>query len=176
MDLKRLVMFALWGILVLGGIFVVVRFTGLIDHILSAGEPPDFTFAPETSVPKARNYFIACPANLSPKTDRSMQSPVFNTAASTLADVMIETAPAHGMTLVSNPTGGEPGRLYFLARTPVFHFPDWVQVELILPEQGEDITFCLFAQSVYGLDDIQQNEKRTRAWIADIVARMGQSG
>ena len=69
---------------------------------------------------------------------------------------------------MSGVPGGKPGRLYFLARTPVFHFPDWVEVEFILPEQGGDITFCLFAQSVYGLDDIQQNEKRTRAWLADL--------
>lgn len=176
MDLKRLLMFGLWGLLVLAGIFVVIRFTGLIDHILSPGAPPNFTFAPEISAPKSRNFFVACPANLFPETDRAMESPYFDTTAATLADVMIETAPAQGMTFMSNPTGAEPGRLYFLARSPVFHFPDWVQVELILPEQGENITFCLFAQSVYGLDDLRQNEKRTRAWIADIKLRMGMTG
>jgi len=169
-------MFAIWGLVVLTGIFVVVRFTGLIDHMLPAGEPPKFTFAPDTPVPQTRNFFVACPDDLLPKTDRSMQSPHFNAAASTLADVMIETAPAHGMTAKTGVSGAEPGRLYFLARSPIFHFPDWVEVELVLPEKGGDISFCLFAQSVYGLDDIQQNEKRTRAWIADIVTRMGPAG
>ncbi|WP_288351161.1 DUF1499 domain-containing protein [uncultured Thalassospira sp.] len=169
-------MFAVWGLIVLAGIFVVIRFTGLIDHMLPAGDPPNFTFAPETPVPQARNFFIVCPPGRSPRTDRAMPSPSFDATAATLADVMIETAPAHGMQLMSGVPGGKPGRLYFLARTPVFHFPDWVEVEFILPEQGGDITFCLFAQSVYGLDDIQQNEKRTRAWLADIVGRMGPSG
>lgn len=169
-------MFAIWGLVVLAGIFVVIRFTGLIDHMLPAGDPPNFTFAPDASVPQSRNYFIVCPADRSPKTDRRMESPKFESAVSTLTDLLVETAPAHGMTLMSGIAGSEPGRLYFLARSPVFHFPDWVEVELILPETGNEITFCLFAQSVYGLDDIQQNEKRTRAWISDVIARMGQAG
>jgi hypothetical protein len=70
--------------------------------------------------------------------------------------------------------GGEAGRLYFLARTPVLRFPDWVEIALILPETGDDVTFCLFARSVYGLDDLGQNEKRTRAWLSDVMTRMGQ--
>lgn len=169
-------MFAIWGLVVLAGIFVVIRFTGLIDHMLPAGDPPNFTFSLDASVPQSRNYFIVCPAERSPKTDRRMESPKFETAVSTLTDLLVETAPAHGMTLMSGIAGSEPGRLYFLARSPVFHFPDWVEVELILPETGNEVTFCLFAQSVYGLDDIQQNEKRTRAWISDVIARMGQAG
>ena len=169
-------MFAIWGLVVLAGIFVVIRFTGLIDHMLPAGDPPNFTFAPDASVPQSRNYFIVCPADRSPKTDRRMESPKFEAAVSTLTELLIETAPAHGMTLMSGIAGSEPGRLYFLARSPVFHFPDWVEVELILPETGNEVTFCLFAQSDYGSDDIQQNEKRTRAWISDVIARMGQAG
>lgn len=167
-------MVAIWGLLVLVGIFVVVRFTGLIDHMLPAGDPPNHTFAPDADVPKSSNFFIVCPDRLTPKTHRRMKSPVFETAASTLADLLIETAPAHGMTLIRGANGAKSGRLYFLARSPIFHFPDWVEVELILPETGNKVTFCLFAQSVYGRDDLKQNEKRTRSWIADVVTRMGQ--
>ncbi len=167
-------MVAIWGLLVLVGIFVVVRFTGLIDHMLPAGDPPNYTFAPDADVPKSSNFFIACPDRLAPKTHRHMKSPVFEAAASTLADLLIETAPAHGMTLMRGASGAKSGRLYFLARSPIFHFPDWVEVELILPKTGNEVTFCLFAQSVYGRDDLKQNEKRTRSWIADVVSRMGQ--
>lgn len=176
MQLKRFAMVAIWGLLVLAGLFVVVRFSGLIDHMLPAGDPPNSTFDPGADVPQSNNFFIACPDRLVPKTDRKMQSPVFDAAASTLADLLIETAPAHGMTLMRGANGAKPGKLYFLARSPVFHFPDWVEVELVLPETGNEVTFCMFAQSVYGSEDLGQNEKRTRAWIADVTVRMGQAG
>lgn len=179
-SLKRLAMFAIWGLLVLAGIFVTVRFTGLIDHMLPAGDPPNVTFGRDADLPKARNFFLACPADRLPQTDRAMQSPSFNASVAALTEVLIETAPDHGMELMSDVAGGEAGRLYFLARTLVFRFPDWVEIELILPETGtgadagNNVSFCLFAKSVYGVDDVGQNEKRTRAWLADVVSRMGQ--
>jgi hypothetical protein len=169
-------MFAIWGLLVLAGIFVAVRFTGLIDQLLPAGDPPNVTFAPEAALPQTRNYFVACPAGRLPETPRSMQSPQFDVSVATLTDLMVETAPDHGMRMVLNPAGGKPGRLYFLARSTVFRFPDWVEIELVLSDDDDSVTFCLFAQSVYGLDDVGQNEKRTRAWLDDVVARMGQDG
>lgn len=167
-------MFAIWGLLVLAGIFVTVRFTGLIDHMLPAGDPPNIAFAQDMDLPDAGNFFITCPADRLPTTDRAMQSPTFKASVASLTEVLIETAPDHGMKLMTDVEGGEAGRLYFLARTPVFRFPDWVEIELILPETGNDVSFCLFAQSVYGVEDMGQNEKRTRAWLADVETRMGQ--
>ena len=166
-------MFAIWGLLVLAGIFVTVRFTGLMDHILSAGDPPNMIFGPDADLPDANNFFLACPADQLPETDRAMQSPTFNTSVSALTEVLIDTAPDYGMKLMTDVSGGKAGRLYFQARTPVFRFPDWVEIELILPDTGNEVSFCLFAQSVYGLDDFGQNEKRTRAWLKDVQTRMG---
>lgn len=171
-------MVAIWGVVVLVGIFVTVRFTGLINHMLPAGDPPDFTFGQNADLPQNPNFFVACPGDLLPDTLRSMQSPTFAASVASVTEVLVETAPDHGMTLMTDVPAGEAGRLYFLARSPVFHFPDWVEIELILPEgegnSDDDVTFCLFAQSVYGLDDMGQNEKRTRAWLGDVQARMGQ--
>ena len=174
-SLKRLMMFVIWGLLVLAGIFVTVRFTGLMDHILSAGDPPNMTFGRDADLPETHNFFLACPADQMPDTDRAMQSPTFKTSVAALTDVLIETAPDHGMKLMTDVSGGKAGRLYFQARTPVFRFPDWIEIELILPESGNDVSFCLFSQSVYGLDDFGQNEKRTRAWLADVKTLMGQN-
>jgi hypothetical protein len=167
-------MFAIWGLLLLAGIFVTVRMTGLIDYMLPAGAPPNITFGPNVDLPKTRNFFIACPPGQVPQTDRAMESPTLKASVAALTDVLIETAPDHGMELMTDIPGGEAGRLYFLARTPVLRFPDWVEIALILPETGDDVTFCLFARSVYGLDDLGQNEKRTRAWLSDVMTRMGQ--
>jgi hypothetical protein len=164
-------MFAIWGLLVLAGIFVTVRFTGLIDHMLPAGDPPNITFGRDANLPEAGNFFLTCPADQLPDTDRAMQSPTFNASVAALTEVLIETAPEHGMTLMTDVSGGKAGRIYFLARTPVFRFPDWIEIELILPDTGNDVSFCLFAQSVYGLDDIGQNEKRTRAWLDSVSLR-----
>ncbi|OAZ10101.1 hypothetical protein TH4_07525 [Thalassospira tepidiphila MCCC 1A03514] len=174
-SLKRLAMVAIWGLLVLAGIFVTVRFTGLMDHMLPAGDPPNMTFGRDADLPNVPNFFLACPVDRLPDSDRAMQSPSFAASVATLTEVLIETAPDHGMTLMTDVSGGKAGRLYFLARSAVFRFPDWVEIELILPETGNDVAFCLFAQSVYGRDDFGQNEKRTRAWLADVEARMGQN-
>lgn len=174
-SLKRLVMVAIWGVVVLAGIFVTVRFTGLIDHMLPPGDPPNFAFGRDADLPQDPNFFLACPDDLRPDTDRSMQSPSFNASVAALTEVLVDTAPDHGMRLMTDISVGEAGRLYFLARSPVLHFPDWVEIELILPETGNDVSFCLFARSVYGIDDMGQNEKRTRAWLADVNARMGQT-
>lgn len=168
-------MFAIWGLLLLAGIFITVRFTGLMDHMLPAGDPPNITFGRDADLPTTSNFFLTCPADRLPETNRAMQSPTFNTSVAALTEVLIKTAPDHGMTLMTNVSGGRAGRLYFLARTAVFRFPDWIEIELILPETGNDVSFCLFSQSVYGLDDFGQNEKRTRAWLADVVTEMGQN-
>ncbi|NIY76120.1 DUF1499 domain-containing protein [Thalassospira sp. HF15] len=168
-------MFAIWGLLLLAGIFITVRFTGLMDHMLPAGDPPNITFGRDADLPTTSNFFLTCPADRLPETDRAMQSPSFNTSVATLTEVLIDTARDHGMALKNDVPGGEAGRLYFLARTPVFRFPDWVEIELILPETGDNVTFCMLAKSVYGVEDLGQNEKRTRAWLADVVTRMGQN-
>ncbi|WP_417836141.1 DUF1499 domain-containing protein [Thalassospira tepidiphila] len=171
MSLKRLAMVAIWGLLVLAGIFVTVRFTGLMDHMLPAGDPPNMTFGRDANLPDVANFFLACPADRLPDSDRAMQSPSFAASVATLTEVLIETASDHGMTLMTDVSGGKAGRLYFLARSAVFRFPDWVEIELILPETGNDVAFCLFAQSVYGHDDFGQNEKRTRAWLDSVSLR-----
>lgn len=168
-------MFAIWGLLVLAGIFITVRFTGLIDHILPAGDPPNITFGRDADLPGVPNFFLACPVDRLPDTGRAMESPTFTASVAALTEVLIDTAPDYGMTLQTDVSGGEAGRLYFLARTPVFRFPDWIEIELILPETGDDVTFCLFSRSVYGTADFGQNEKRTRAWLKDVQTRMGQN-
>lgn len=173
-SLKLLGILTIWALLILAGILIVVRLTGLIDHLLPAGDPPNTRFGRDADLPQNPNFFLACPADQLPDTDRAMESPAFNASVATVTPVMIDAAADHGMQLKTDIAGGMDGRIYFLARTPVMRFPDWVEVEPILSETGEDVTFCLIARSVYGIDDLGQNEKRTRAWLQDVQTRMGQ--
>lgn len=169
--MRRLTMIVIWALLVLGGIFAIVRFSGLLDHMLAAGDPPDFIPTSESPLPATPNYFLACPADMMPPTTRKMESPVFATSRQELAAALVATAPDHGMTLMD---GNENTQiLRFLARSTIFRFPDWVEIRLQPGAAGDGVTFCMFAQSVFGHDDLGQNKKRTRAWIRDFRARLG---
>ena len=173
--MKRLTAILIWVLLVLAGIYAVLRFSGMLAMMLDAGQPPQFQFGADATLPEAPNYFISCPKQMLPGSDRQMESPQFNASIDDLSDALIETAPKHDMKLVSG--SAEAQHLRFLARSPVLQFPDWVEVKLMaVPTEtqqtssdGPETTFCLFAQSVYGMGDFNKNENRTRAWLADVT-------
>ncbi|WP_146030376.1 DUF1499 domain-containing protein [Thalassospira sp. GB04J01] len=164
--MRRLTAIMVWGLLVLAGIFAVVRFSGLLGMMLPAGEPPQFVFDPNSELPDTPNYFLSCPDGLAPRGGRQMTSPQFEASVEKLARAFIATAPDHGMKLTNGSVGAHS--LQFLARSKVFQFPDWVELKLMSVPDQAGATFCLFAKSVYGRDDFQQNEKRTRAWLRDV--------
>ncbi|MCC9625712.1 DUF1499 domain-containing protein [Thalassospira sp. MA62] len=166
---KRLMMIVIWGLLVVVLCFAVVRFSGLLDHMLPAGTPPEQVLSPDVTLPDNPNYFFVCDADQIAPTSRRMDSPTFDQPPEAVAKALIKTAPSHGISLRD---GSEYSRsLRFVARTPVFRFPDWIEIRLDAAKSGQGTTLCLFSQSVYGYADFEQNEKRARAWISSIRAQ-----
>lgn len=172
--MRRLTAIMIWVVLVLAGIFAVLRFSGLLAVMLDAGDPPQFIFDASSQRPETQNYFISCPDGLAPGGRRQMTSPQFDTSIAILSKAFVATAPDHAMKLVNGSAGAQ--NLQFLARSTVFQFPDWVALKLMPVPDGAGVTFCLFAQSVYGRDDLGKNEKRTRAWLADVGQALDPKG
>ncbi|KZB56078.1 DUF1499 domain-containing protein [Thalassospira xiamenensis] len=169
--MKRLAIVLAWLLFVGGLTFAVIRFSGLLDSMLVAGEPADISLGPDIELPKSPTYFLICPLEACPSTHRNAQSPAFDAAPDTVATALQATAGELGMKLVEG--DGLSLELRFLARTPIFRFPDWVDVKVIPSEQGGSRVFA-YSRSVYGNDDFGQNEKRLKSWMAATVALIGQ--
>ncbi|WP_404426069.1 DUF1499 domain-containing protein [Thalassospira australica] len=169
--MKRVGIVLAWLLFVGGLTFAVVRFSGLLDNMLWEGEPADVVFGPDMALPETPTYFLICPLEACPSTHRNAQSPAFDAAPDTVATALQATAGELDMKLVEG--DGLSLELRFLARTPVFRFPDWVDVKVIPNAQGGSRIFA-YSRSVYGNDDLGQNEKRLKSWMAATVALIGQ--
>ena len=168
--MKRVAIVLAWLLFVGGLTFAVIRFSGLLDSMLMADEPADISLGPDIDRPQSPTYFLVCPPDACPSTDRNVPSPVFDASPDTVATALQATAGAQGMKLVEG--NGLALELRFLARTPVFRFPDWVDVKVIPGENGGSRVFA-YSRSVYGSDDFGQNEKRLKSWMAATVALIG---
>ncbi len=158
--------------------FAVIRFSGLLDSMLLAGEPADIRFGPDMELPKSANYFVICPHDACPKTHRRAPSPDFKVAPDVLATALQGTANAFNMHLIEGDALSLEFR--FLTRTPIMRFPDWVDIKVVPNGQGGSRIFA-YSRSVYGNDDFGKNEKRLKSWMAAAIARMsgatsGQTG
>lgn len=168
--MKRLAIVLAWLLFVGGLTFVVIRFSGLLDSILAEGDPAEISLGPDMVLPQTPTYFLICPLDACPSTHRNAQSPAFDASPDAVATALQATAGAQGMKLVDN--DGRALELRFLARTPVFRFPDWVDVKVVPGEKGGSRVFA-YSRSVYGRDDFGQNEERLKSWMAATVARIG---
>jgi uncharacterized protein (DUF1499 family) len=123
----------------------------------------DFVDVATLERPASPNTYLVCPADrTAAAVDR--EPPVSELAPDELERVWLEAlAREPRLTRVAS----EPAkrRHLFVQRTPVFRFPDVIQLE-VLEVPPDRSTLCLYSRSVYGSRDLGTNRGRIEDWLA----------
>jgi uncharacterized protein (DUF1499 family) len=163
-------MFLGWLIAVAGLCFVLIRFSGLLDEILSPGEPAHVSVSPDMPLPDSPKFFVICLPKACPATSRHLESPLFPVGAGQLFARLEEVVADYGGKIKVR--DGSNFELSVVARTPVMHFPDWVYLKAV--PAGENHSYlAAYGVSVYGAGDFGTNRKRLEKWLAALQAMTG---
>ncbi|WP_168173656.1 DUF1499 domain-containing protein [Thalassospira sp. TSL5-1] len=165
--MSRCVMLIMWLIAVAGLTFAGVRFSGLLDSMLPAGEPEVTRFSPEMPLPAQPNFYLVCGGGHCPPAIRKIESPVFPVSASQLFSRIEELVPSmHGKVTYRN---GETLHIRFVVRSSIFRFPDWVDLQAS-PVEDNSSELLAYSRSVYGADDLGANQKRLEKLVSQLSA------
>jgi uncharacterized protein (DUF1499 family) len=163
---SRFVILMMWLVAVVGLTFAGVRFSGLLDSMLPAGEPEITRFSPEMVLPAQPNFYLVCGGNHCPPAIRKVESPVFPVSAAQLFSRIEEVvAPMGGKVTFRN---GETLHLRLVFRSPVFRFPDWVDLQAT-PVEDNTSQLLGYSRSVYGADDFGTNEARLKKLLGQLA-------
>ncbi|PKR51638.1 DUF1499 domain-containing protein [Thalassospira marina] len=165
--MSRFVMLIMWFIAVVGLTFAGVRFSGLLDSMLPPGEPEITRFSPEMTLPAQPNFYLVCGGGHCPPAIRKVESPVFPVSAAQLFSRIEELAAGMGGKVTFR--NGETLHIRFVVRSPIFRFPDWVDLQAS-PVEDNTSQLLAYSRSVYGADDFGANEKRLKKFIAQLSA------
>ncbi len=165
--MSRFVMLIMWLVAVAGLTFAGVRFSGLLDSMLPAGEPEITQFSPEMTLPSQPNFYLVCGGGHCPPAIRKIESPVFSVSASQLFSRIEELVPSMGGKVTYR--NGETLHIRFVVRSSVFRFPDWVDLQAS-PVEDNSSELLAYSRSVYGADDFGVNKKRLQKLIAQLSA------
>ena len=115
--------------------------------------------------PSSPNTYLVCPADrTTAEVDR--EPPVHALSTDELERVWLD-ALAGEPRLERRIAEAEARRYVFVQRTPVFRFPDVIQLEILeAPPDGS--TICLYSRSLYGYSDLGANRARVEDWLARI--------
>jgi uncharacterized protein (DUF1499 family) len=115
--------------------------------------------------PASPNTYLVCPADrTTAEVDR--EPTVHALSPDELERAWLE-ALAREPRLERRIAEAEARRHVFVQRTPVFRFPDVIQLEILeVPPDGS--TICLYSRSLYGYSDLGANRARVEDWLARI--------
>lgn len=116
---------------------------------------------------RARNHFIAAPADDDPATGDQL-SPRFGCSAAQLYDLMRKTALAQPRTKLLSESPDEH-HLAFVQRTKFWRFPDEIVADIRALEDG-GATLMLSSKARYGMEDFGVNRRRVKRWLAALEA------
>ncbi|MCP8937055.1 DUF1499 domain-containing protein [Alsobacter sp. SYSU M60028] len=124
--------------------------------------PVDFTRLMRRADP---NDALACPRELCPDARADIVSPVWDVPYHDLRERLRAVILADpGARQVAEATPGRGDR--FVVRTPVWRFPDTVDV-MVLPVAGGGATVAIYSRSLLGRSDFGANLARIRGYLAD---------
>ena len=156
--MKRMGVFGL----ILVGLVLVIRFSGLWDSLLPAGPVSEVDFA-TVRPPGSPNTYLVCPEGVCAATPDAV-SPQTQLRPSQLIDVIIAIAEADGAAQVER-FGTDAVEM--VVRTPVMRWPDRVSVRAYPGPDGGS-TFALYSRSIYGESDMGANQKRVERWLSQL--------
>lgn len=131
----------------------------------SAGRP-EFVALSTLERPTSPNTYLVCPAEHTTATvDR--EPPAYNVSRDQLETAWLQ-ALADEPRLTRRASDASAHRHLFVQRTPVFRFPDVIQIAFIEVGSG-GATLCIYSRSVYGYSDLGKNRERVEDWLARIA-------
>jgi len=145
----------------------VVGALSLVGLLAACGAAePGFVDLATLERPSSPNTYLVCPADrTAAEVDR--EPPVY--------DVTVDTLETRWLAFLADEprltrrATDEPARRYlFVQRTPVFRFPDVIQVEFVEVPPAQS-TLCVYSRSVYGYSDMGKNRDRVEGWFARVT-------
>jgi uncharacterized protein (DUF1499 family) len=118
---------------------------------------------------RSPNDALIAPPDACPMATPDRVPPVFALPAERLREIVASVARDEPNTTVLEQTTGPQDR--YLVRSPLFRFPDTVNVEAIA--RGENLsTVALYSRSLIGRKDFGANRRRLERWLERIEARV----
>ncbi|MCP5366595.1 MAG: DUF1499 domain-containing protein [Hyphomicrobiales bacterium] len=150
-------------VLALAAVAGVLRLTSLWDRLLAPGELRKVDFANLELGPRP-NQFLMCPPGLCRGATPHAESPVFARPAADLRrDLEAAALATPGVEKVAE----EGDTLYFVARTPVMRWPDWITLRVLDLGDGRS-TLAAYGRAVFGRRDFGANRARIEGWLANL--------
>jgi uncharacterized protein (DUF1499 family) len=162
---SRFIILMMWLVAVVGLTFAGVRFSGLLDSMLPAGEPEITRFSSEMVLPTQPNFYLVCGSGHCPPAIRKVESPVYPVSAAQLFSRIEDVVAKMGGKMTWR--NGETLHLRIVLRSPVFRFPDWVDLQAT-PVEDNTSQLLGYSRSVYGADDFGANEKRLKKLVSQL--------
>jgi uncharacterized protein (DUF1499 family) len=130
-----------------------------------AGDP-GFVDLATLERPASPNTYLVCPADrTTAAVDR--EPPVYDVAVDALEARWLDVL-ADEPRLTRRAADEAARRHLFVQRTPVFRFPDVIQLDFVeVPPDGA--TLCVYSRSVYGYGDMGKNRARVEGWFARVT-------
>lgn len=147
------------GLLVAAGVVAMVLLRRL-DHEAGVWHVDPLT-APKPTTP---NSFRIAPAGAS--VDADDVAPTFSMSVAQLASAFDRVARDSGNVDVIGGSA-ESGSVTFVETSTLFAFPDYISVSF-LEVDDQRSTLAVFSRSRLGHSDLGVNEKRVRAWLAQL--------
>lgn len=118
--------------------------------------------------PSTPNTALAAPAGFKPAPD--IVTPAYNIAADKLLALIQDVAASQPRVY---PAANYTNQLqvHYVARSPVFNFPDLVMVQVVRTGSGSS-NLVIYSRSVYGQSDLGVNRKRLDTWLAALNTKL----
>jgi len=118
------------------------------------------------------NEALACPPGHCPNYKDAMPAPVFNIEAPRIARVLADDlAMLERTTRVDDES--DPLRFRYVTRTPLMHYPDTVNIEIIplASVDGEPrSSIAIHSRAKLGYSDLGMNRARIEKWLSRLEA------
>lgn len=157
--MRRMGLFALLMV----GLALVIRFSGLWDSLLPAGPVLEQNFTTLTP-PGSPNSYLICPEGVCAAATPDAASPEIQLAPAQLIDRIETIAQADGATLMDRI---DANAVEMVVRTPLMRWPDRISVRAYPGPDGGS-TFALYSRSIYGESDLGANQKRVERWLSQL--------
>lgn len=155
--MRRMGLFALLMV----GLALVIRFSGLWDSLLPAGPVSEVNFATLTP-PGSPNSYLICPQGVCAAATPDAISPEIQLAPAQLIERILAIAEADGATLIDR---RDPNAVEMVVRTPLMRWPDRISARAY-PGPGGGSTVALYSRSIYGESDLGANKTRVERWLS----------
>lgn len=118
--------------------------------------------------PSTPNTALAAPAGFKPAPD--IVTPAYNIAADKLL-ALIQDVAASQLRVYPAANYTNQLQVHYVARSPVFNFPDLVMVQVVRTGSGSS-SLVIYSRSVYGQSDLGVNRKRLDTWLAALNTKL----